>query len=423
MPCPFSSCCCTSKICFTGYGQCPATHPLAGISVVLKDPGGTQVGATQTTDSLGTKLCWDIGTGTGTYSVVATWTNGVAQTIPVNVTTCAEYDTSASWLDKTCVTVTGCSGTITDATVTICGNNAAYDAGSGSYCFTWSSVAPPTTACDFVVTLATGPTRTVSQIPGCTASFSFIDKVCVTVEGCTDVLAGASVTITDGGTAVGSGTTDSSGQFCCTPTTDISGHTLTLVISKTRFNTSTTSPAAACTLATITLSPATGYFCCGCNEPLKSVLTLTDAQGTWTSHNGGCTSSPGMFASWAICYQTPTAVPNAYHNDFSGCGAATAKTEVGYVIQFTPDGSGSGTWTLTEQWGEQSCTGTDHYYATTNIACSASGQVTPSGGTLLDSAQITLTGDCSVPTSLSGTMSATGTYMSPPVTGGITITE
>lgn len=408
-------CCCKSNICITTNGLCPLGTPLAGSVVVLKKPDGSTFG-TKTTDGTG-KVCFDVGATKGTFTYTATWTNGKVQTGSVNVTTCRDYTAGATFVNKSCVTVTGCDGVIDDATVTICGHSATFDSGLGQYCFSWAADIPPETPCNVVVTLATGPTQTKSFTPGCGITFTFIDRICVTVTRCVGGLPGASVQVKNGATVLYANTTGDDGKVCFEPSTDLTGVTLTIIASKPpRYADKTVNAVADCQMG-IHLDPSAGYFCCGCPDPLKEVLQVTDANGTHATRTGA-PNGAGL-CTWNVCYQTP-AVANAYANDFTGCHGTNASTPMSYQIQYN-----GVSWAVVAQWGENTCPAGDIHYGTISVGCLGSGQIGVGlgAGAAVDSAVGPLTGDCSVPTVLSGTVPSPGTHLPSPVLGLITVTE
>lgn len=154
---------------------------------------------------------------------------------------------------KVNVTVKGCAGNISGATVDV------YNSGMVliGTCTTSSSgncvvnLGSYTGAITVTVTLPSGAVQSQSatvptgvQCPNVNLTFTFVDKICVTVSGCDGPISGVPVTLSGGATA--SGTTNSSGQYCYYPTSNVASAVTASVTWKGRTQTATSSGLLAC---------------------------------------------------------------------------------------------------------------------------------------------------------------------------------
>lgn len=204
---------------------------------------------------------------------------------------------------------------------------------------------------------------------GCCGCDPTTTKVCVTARDlCTSsTISGATVVIKNsGGTTIGSGTTNGSGQFCQGVTKK---DTYTAVVSKTGYWDSlpVTTTFTACgttknvvsqlgqTTATVTCSVS---ICCGCPTDGASTVTVSVAQTVGGTATATCTISSGFTCTLSLPTPQPTAT-----NTGAAWSFTFTWTAPGFVTQTT-------TYTMPEWvggWG--GCDGT----------ATPSTMVTPSG--------------------------------------------
>lgn len=281
------------------------------------------------------------------------------------------------------VTVTNCDGTPdSGASVSLTGPGG-FSASGGTNSSGVYSVAVPGTG-TYTATVGSqsgsvtlsGTTCTTGTVAICAPTFGVpFGQVCVTVVGCNNTpIVGVSVTATQSGVTVNSGTTNSSGVACfCVP----SGHTTTFAVTAppSRYGTgSTTGTVTACPSSpanfTIALPAASGYvcFCClsrgcaTCSVPVSTTLHLTDSYfgsgctltynattGQWVGSQtvsvAGCTSPAGPAFSCPSGTTTITYTLGAMDNGF---GTSVCALNVGYTLATGAGncpGTGGGTGT------------------------------------------------------------------------------
>jgi hypothetical protein len=164
-----------------------------------------------------------------------------------------------------------------------------------------------------------------------------LSSICIKVTGCNGLpLAGATVTIKQGGVTIGSGTTGLDGKFCLG---GLGAGTYTYQATKASFSGtpsgSLTIAAGPCfvhnaTLALTTLADPTNYACSTCcAEPFPKVINLTDANGThalnWNSPGAG-------FGAWTGCYALTAAGMKCDTPSGFGTPICHPATVTGYVF-------------------------------------------------------------------------------------------
>lgn len=232
--------------------------------------------------------------------------------------------------------------------------------------------------------------------PGCaTCCGGCTGQICVTVRGCNNsFLPGATVTISLGGTTIGTGTTDASGKFCVAIT---SAATYTIVVSKTRFNSSTTTYAATCSMSantpSVALTPATGFICVPCCvDPLSTATkTLTTTWGVISLPYLGLVTGGinGLAANTPVWGGCNTISVNAYSADPFGAACNIARPVVATTLPVAwfffcgSDTLATGGWHLI-QWSYQ-CSGTtwgEPAVGTTPFPCSPPSPTNPGTASL-----------------------------------------
>jgi hypothetical protein len=154
------------------------------------------------------------------------------------------------------------------------------------------------------------------------------------------------VTVTQGGTTVGSGTTTSYGCFVVN---NLSPGSYTITVSKSRF-TSQTRTITLCSGASqnfFLVADTTTYVCCNsCADPIKKTLSCTDSNGTHTlTHDG----STGWRCEYSVSVDSTTTCPEpiGQHQagacDFCRDGYTSGSVHVRLLLTCPPTPSG--------QWG------------------------------------------------------------------------
>lgn len=119
------------------------------------------------------------------------------------------------------------------------------------------------------------------------------------VDGCVSTnLSGVSITLTQGATTLGTGTTDASGNYSIT--FNWSSGVVNITATKTRFanytDTFTPGSCNASSTRNFTMTPATGYRCLGCGGPMPITETLTNTPPFGNTHT--LTYAGGSVQSW-----------------------------------------------------------------------------------------------------------------------------
>ena len=249
-----------------------------------------------------------------------------------------------------------CTGTVTvnvkcnstnvaSATVTISQGGTTYATGSTNGSGNFSTTALPASGTyDISVTKSGFATYTSTFVYSCAnitvnvVLSSSSNVVAGRVAGCGGNLVGASVTVTQGVSTLGTGTTDGSGNYSITLSGWSSG-AVTVTASKTRYasgSTSTTpsSCGATTTPSTIVLTPATDYYCdpCGGTVPIYKTLYLTQP---WDGAIVALTAGGGGWSGTGTWTGT----------GYADCGSATTS-----AITITVNWSFNNTCTVTLQW-------------------------------------------------------------------------
>lgn len=239
-----------------------------------------------------------------------------------------------------------CGGTnVASATVTISQGGTTYATGSTNGSGNFSTTALPASGTyDISVTKSGFATYTSTFVYSCAnitvnvVLSSSSNVVAGRVAGCGGNLVGASVTVTQGVSTLGTGTTDGSGNYSITLSGWSSG-AVTVTASKTRYasgSTSTTpsSCGATTTPSTIVLTPATDYYCdpCGGTVPIYKTLYLTQP---WDGAIVALTAGGGGWSGTGTWTGT----------GYADCGSATTS-----AITITVNWSFNNTCTVTLQW-------------------------------------------------------------------------
>jgi hypothetical protein len=216
------SCCCCPSTITVQLSNCGGA--VSGASITITGAGGPYSGTTNAQGQFAQSIpAGDDGAFTVSYS-----NGGFSGSTTVKIPTgkCEKISVPFFYVNKTCVTVMGCSGELSGVSVSGNGASCTTD-GTGKCCLTYTTN-PPATITVSVTYLSRTQSTNLSGAAQCTAGFSYVDRncFCVTTECCGFPIFGpafpfgtfaANVTLTVNGHAAGGGTTDANGYLCLIP--------------------------------------------------------------------------------------------------------------------------------------------------------------------------------------------------------------
>jgi hypothetical protein len=290
-----SGCGCTAPTCATLCVQAVNACTLAGksgVSVTVK-LGGTTV-ATGTTNFFG-NYCVNVANGVYTVTLVDSVTS-ITKVKTITIASCISVTSVYNFVQTITANVNRICGATGTATATVSSG-----ATVGTCSITGTSCTVSVTGVDLegaTVTVSIawkGRTYTTTFVAGrssCRATaVDLFDSACVSVMGCNAAYQGATVDfVLTGYGAIGTATTDSAGLACIVSSHGLaSGDTIQVTVTGSgRFGVSVTTFTLPCAggcgtgCVTVTLSPASGYACWCCNEPIKTTLNGSDSVGSFT---------------------------------------------------------------------------------------------------------------------------------------------